>query len=138
MMGDVRTLGSLRIDISFLGEKLANDHPNTLWFEDSTDEATADNGHNGEDGENTEARAEEMERYGRELMTPEEEASLAGDAELRVVINSLDNEESCSDVGARRASSSSTHAIAVVPITPPNFTDRSRGGAIAKPKANRK
>ena len=155
------------MDISHLGRRLARQHPNTLWLDDEEspdeDQAPVETTVEADDPDDprsstgpstttpnsaavlTHTIVAAMEREGRTLMNTEEEASLVNHAELRAVINSLDGEERSAFMrnptmaaAATSSDTSSTHAVAVNPSTPPTYTDRTRGGATAKPKPNRK
>ena len=164
---DLARQGGLRVDISHLGRRLARQHPNTLWLADEEspdeDQAPVETTVEADDPDDprsstgpstttsnsaavlTHTIVAAMEREGRTLMNAEEEASLVNHAELRAVINSLDGEERSAFMrnptmaaAATSSDTSSTHAVAVNPSTPPTYTDRTRGGATAKPKPNRK
>ncbi|CAE7033308.1 unnamed protein product [Symbiodinium sp. CCMP2592] len=166
--GDLSTMDSVRIDVQYLGNRLARSHPNTLHFEqfaeegeeeeavadEATVEAEAATGASADPNQSeaaiTRTIVAAMERDGREAMTAEEEASLMHDPALRDVINSLDTEERAAVTWGPGATPTTTIAVsgssgsgsarasAVAPHTPPNFTDRAHGGATAKPKVRRK
>ena len=150
--GSLASMRGVRVDITELQDRLAHDHPNTLLFtdlEDPDDPMTMPNGEQSDEAglgdqaadralrDWNEARltgniAEAMNREGRTSMTREEASTLTA-AMLGDDIDTLAEE-----VTAAASSTETPHATAIAPHTPPNFTDRNRGGATAKPKTNRK
>ncbi|CAE7193616.1 unnamed protein product [Symbiodinium sp. CCMP2592] len=138
-LGDIEAMDSLRIDVSFMGNRLANAHPNTIYFNPTEDETVES-----AEADVTRDIVAAMEREGRSTMTGEE-ATRLGNTELQAVINDLDDEERAAitwgpgtAAGMSAASAPESHAVAIAPVTPPHYTDRERGGATAKPKVGRK